>query len=84
MSDHIAFTQKEAPGALRNGTRVEKTEYEPNDAHQIGAKAIVLGSLGPIAFEGNPKVWGYFVQWDDLPGVPCFITSTRVREVKPD
>lgn len=80
--NNIAFTREEARGALRNGTRVEKTEFAPTDGHQIGAKAIILGSLGPIEFEGNPQLYGYFVEWDDRPGIPCFITSTRIRQVK--
>lgn len=80
----IGFTRNEAPGALRNGTRVEKIECVENDIHQVGAKAIVLGSLGPIEFKGDPKMYGYFVEWDDLPGVPCFVAGNRVRELKPN
>lgn len=82
--DGIVFTRNEAAGALRNGTRVEKTTTRTGDTHQDGARATVIGSLGPIAFEGIPKVFGYWLLWDDTPGVPVFIAGNRVREVKPD
>jgi hypothetical protein len=26
---------------------------------------------------------GYFVEWEDTPGVPVFILGTRLRAVKP-
>jgi hypothetical protein len=78
----IVFTRNEAPGALRNGTRVEKSDFRPTDAHQIGAKATVLGSLGPIEYEGIPQVFGYFLEWDDAPGIPAFVAGNRIRKVK--
>jgi hypothetical protein len=83
--DGIAFSTAEAPGALRNGTRVEKTDYRLTDTHHVGAKARVLGSLGPLPeWEGLKNVFGYFVEWEDMPGVPVFIVGNRIREVKPD
>lgn len=82
VSMEIRFTRQQQPGALPNGTRVEKSEFRPTDTHPVGAKAIVLGSVGPIEFEGIPEVYGYFVDWDDTPGIPCFIAGNRVREVK--
>jgi hypothetical protein len=78
----VAFTTEHAEGALPNGTRVEKTRSKPGDTHTDGAKATVLGSMGPIEFEGDARVFGYFVTWDELPGVPVFIAGTRVRKLK--
>ena len=57
---------------------------KPTDLHGVGCRATVRGSLGPIAWDGNPKVYGYFVEWDDMPGVNVFIVGTRVREEKAD
>lgn len=71
--------------ALAVGARVEKTEYRPGDAHQVGAKGVVICCIGgPIEHEGVPEVYGYFVQWDDFPGVYCFVAGNRLREVKDD
>ena len=78
----VAFTTEHAEGALPNGTRVEKTLSKPGDTHVDGAKATVLGSLGPIPWEDMPRVYGYFVEWDDYPGIPAFVAGHRLREVK--
>lgn len=74
----VGFTRNEAPGALRNGTLVEKVNSEPGDTHQDGARATIVGSLGRAA----PSKYGYFVEWDDIPGVPVFTASERIRLVR--
>jgi hypothetical protein len=66
------YTTDEAPGAWRNGSRVIKTNSVPKDAHQDGAPAVVLGSLGDSGF------YGYFVEWEDTPGIPTFVAGDRL------
>jgi hypothetical protein len=60
---------------MDNGTRVAKVKSAYGDAHQDGAAATILGSLrdpesGRIA---------YFVEWDDLPGLPVAIVDSRLE-----
>jgi hypothetical protein len=81
----VAFTNNQAPGAMRNGTRVKKVGTDdPNDGHKDGDRATVLGSIGPFqvkSLNGGEKAWGYFVEWDDMPGAPCFIACWRLAKV---
>ena len=77
----VVFTTKEAPGALRNGTIVEKINSEPRDTHRDGARAMIVGSVGPVDDLRLPAKYGYFVVWDDMPGVPVFIAGHRIRPV---
>jgi hypothetical protein len=79
-----AVVREEAEGAYPNGTRVTKTERAPSDAHGPGDEGTVLGSIGPSEFEGHENGYGYFVEWDDLPGVPVFTASWRLRRVDED
>jgi hypothetical protein len=65
----------EAPGALRNGSRVRKVRSEPRDTHQDGALATVLGSIeAPGAGDGI----GYFVAWDDAPRAAVLVGDRRI------
>jgi hypothetical protein len=68
----------QAEGALPNGTRVRKINSKPDDTHRDGALATILGSL---AVPESSHI-GYFVEWDDLPGVPVAIADFRVEEVR--
>jgi hypothetical protein len=77
----VGFTRDEAPGAIRNGTRVVKIDSMSGDTHKIGDEAVVVGSMGPIEYQGRKGVYGYFVEWDDMPGLPVMIVSWRIREV---
>lgn len=77
MTQAYAYTTKQAPGALPNGTRVSKVNSKPDDTHQDGALATVLGSIGV------DEVIAYFVEWDDLPDIPVGIAGYRVKAVKP-
>jgi hypothetical protein len=72
----IVFSPDEAPGALANGTRVRKINSVPTDTHTDGAPATVLGSVGPALGQ-----FGYWVEWDDIPGVPVFIAGERLEEL---
>lgn len=79
LPDEVYFTTNEAEGAIRNGTRVVKVGREAGDSHDDGAPARVIGSLGPIPFRGMTEVYGYWVEWDDMPEVPVFIVGHRIR-----
>lgn len=63
-----------ADGAMVCGTRVQKIGTEPGDTHPDGTLATVLGSAG-----AEDKI-GYFVEWDDVPGLPVFIAGNRIKE----
>lgn len=67
-------TRAQAPGAMPNGTRVEKVASEPGDTHQDGAIARILGSIH------HPMVgYGYFVAWDTHPRAAVFVAEARVK-----
>jgi hypothetical protein len=71
----LAIVLTQAPGALPNGTRVRKiNSLGAKDAHQDGALATVVGSVGPLS-----GTYGYFVFWDDVPNIPCFIAGNRIE-----
>lgn len=80
----------EAPGALPNGTRVEKINSEPGDAHPDGTQGRVVGSWGPLDDETKEQLkekglppcdYFYFVEWDDIPDIPVGIADRRIAEV---
>lgn len=66
------------PGAMKKGTRIEKTATEAKNGHADGAGGRVLGVM-PIAIDNE---FAYFVEWDDLPGVPIFTRGSRLRELE--
>lgn len=66
----------QADGGLLSGSRVEKIDSEPRDAHKNGAQGTVLGSQ---ALPSGGIV--YSVEWDDLPGTPIAIIG-RLRKIK--
>jgi len=80
-------------GEWHKGTRVEKTNSEPGDTHRDGAMGTIVGALGPaqpalraaILAGGKVKrdvVFIYWVEWDDLPGMPVAIVDYRIKPVK--
>lgn len=83
----VSMVVGEAEGAIPNGTTVVKVRDDPADRHTIGDKAIVLSSFGPTredqadmpGFEGAGE-FAYFVEWDDLRGVPIFIRGNKIKE----
>jgi len=77
------YTTDQAPGAIPNGTIVEKLKADPGDAHPDGSRARILGSIGPAEVPGVGNMYGYFVEWEDTPGVPVFIGGPRIRRVEP-
>ena len=62
----------QVPGALINGTLVIKINSLLGDSHQDGDRGKVVGSE---LIAG--AVW-YFVEWNDLPGMPVAITRERL------
>jgi len=70
-------------GALPNGARVSKTNSEPGDGHQDGARGTILGSVADPD-NADPEIAkqiGYFVEWDDRPGLPVAIASHRISPI---
>ena len=67
------FTRNEYPGALKNGTRIRKTNSEPNDHRNDGDAGTVIGSIGA------PEVGVmYFIEWDQTPRVIIGVTAQKV------
>jgi hypothetical protein len=73
-------------GKQERRTRVRKVNSAEGDAHQDGALARIRGTVGqmPLDAETLPGVWGYMVEWDDIPGIPVFIAGTRLDLVEED
>lgn len=70
----VAFTTEQAAGAWPNGTRVQKKNSKTDDGHADGALGTVLGSIGAGG------LLGYFVEWDDRPGLPVFTAGPRLEK----
>lgn len=72
-----AFTRNEASGALRNGTRIVKTNTEKGDAHPDGTPGVVLGSIS------HPEVHNgmafYFIEWEPRPRVAVGTVGFKVQ-----
>lgn len=77
----IGYISGSVDGAIPNRTRIRKIIYEEKDGHQIGAKGIVVASMGPILWNGK-DCYGYFVEWDDMPGIPVFVVGYKIEEEK--
>jgi hypothetical protein len=67
------YTTSEAAGAWANGTEIVKAISEMGDSHSVGARGVVVGSLGPIKGE-----YGYFVRWAEERGV-VFVRGSKLR-----
>lgn len=76
-SREVVYTTNQAEGAILNGTTVEKTNSVADDAHRDGARAVVIGSLGPI-YQACLPLYGYWVRWVDL-DPPVFIQGKRIK-----
>lgn len=74
------WSREQAVGAMPNGTRVEKINSPPGEPHRDGDQATVISSVGPVPWQGY-MVYGYFVEWDDLPGLYVFISGDRIRSL---
>ena len=83
-------------GRWPEGTRVKKVLSQPSDTHRDGALGTIVGALGPrtasqraeliIAFDkvgiDGDIEYLYWVEWDDLPGVPVAITDNRIEPIE--
>lgn len=66
-------------GTLPPGSRVRKSVRREGDAHGVGALARTVSfPMGPVELEGK-QVYGYFVEWDDVPGVPVFVAGDAIE-----
>ncbi len=82
-------------GEWPKGTRVRKVRSEPRDTHQDGALGTIVGAWGPLpaidraelipelAKKGITEdvVCLYWVEWDDIPGVPVAIADYRLERM---
>ena len=81
----IMFIPGEAEGAIPNGCRIKKVVTEKGDAHPVGAKGEIVASHGPLKYKDGQGIqrdgFGYFVMWDDMPGMPVFTAGFKVEEI---
>jgi len=83
-------------GRWPKGTRVKKIRSDPGDSHQDGARGTIVGALGPLSaaqraaaimklakngIDGDVE-YMYWVEWDDIPGIPVAITDNRIEPIK--
>ena len=84
-------------GEWPKGTRVRKAHSNHDDTHQDGALGTIVGALGPFSpieraetilrlaeVEKNmieDVVCIYWVEWDDIPGIPVAIADYRLEKV---
>jgi hypothetical protein len=61
---------------------VEKINSKPDDTHRDGARATVLSRWPEEPSAATDKIgFGYFVEWDDIPGLSVFIAAHRIRPI---
>lgn len=69
----VLYIPGSAEGApIPVGAKVRKVRSEPGDTFPDGAEGVVLASH---LIQGE---FGYFVEFDDYPEVPCFILGRRL------
>jgi len=62
-------------GTFPPGSTVRKSRMRDGDYHQVGALAKTMSfPLGPVEHNGR-QVYGYFVEWADLPGKMVFVAG---------
>ncbi len=66
------------PGRLPNGAKVYKSVNNPDDLHPLGARATIVGCLG---YRADYKDYGYYVEWDDMPGRSVFVIGSKIQLV---
>ena len=74
----VEYVAGQAEGAYPNGSRVRKVWSDQGDSHQVGALATVVSSVVCPGVPGTDKAIGYFVCWDDAPGLPCFVADKKI------
>lgn len=79
--DQVGFVFTDAINVpIKRGTRIKKINSESGDAHKNGSFGVVVGSVGPIPFQGK-DVYAYFVEWDDSRGLPVGTIESKILEV---
>jgi len=83
-------------GRWPKGTRVRKINTKPGDSHQDGALGTIVGAWGPSTasqraefiielskqgIDGDVE-YIYWVEWDDIPGIPVAITDNRIEPIE--
>ena len=82
-------------GRWPKGTRVSKICSKPGDAHQDGALGTIAGAWGPLTAGQRAELviemakkgvngdieYIYWVDWDNIPGIPVAITDDRIEPV---
>jgi len=82
----VAMLTGEAPGAIKNGSKVTKQNSESNDGHQDGTQGTVLSSIAmPIEVRAEAVAqnlgdceYFYFIDWGE--GVPVGTLDSKVKE----
>jgi len=83
-------------GRWPKGTRVKKVYSKPGDTHQDGALGTIVGALGPATASQRVEAiidlakngingdieYIYWVEWDDMLGIPVAITDSRIEPVE--
>lgn len=80
MGEHPGYngvhTQRQAEGAIPNGTVVVKTNSEKGDGTPNGTQGKVLGSLF-VDVAG----YFYFIEWDTMPTFAIGCIANKIRAV---
>ena len=77
-------------------TRIKKVCSRLGDTHQDGALGTIVGALGPVTASQRAELiidlakngingdveYIYWVEWDDIPGIPVAITNNRIEPVE--
>lgn len=79
-------------GRWPKGTRVKKINSRPGDCHPDGAPGTIVGALGPLSASERAELIMvgmaeeveclYWVEWDDLPGMPTGIADYRIEVIQ--
>jgi hypothetical protein len=77
-----AFTRAQAPGAMDNGTRVEKCASEEGDGNPDGSLGTILGSFSDARIERGALL--YFVEWDERPTWAIAVMAFKLKRAGHD
>lgn len=75
----------QAPGAIPNGTLIEKCNHEDGDSWPNGTLGTVLASLDVSSLElQNPSKFVYYIDFVADPGIPVMIMGNRIKPYEED
>jgi hypothetical protein len=74
-----AFTRNQVEGAFLNGSKIVKVKSEKDDAHAIGDRGSVLGSIEIPDSEPDRRIM-YFIEWDNLPCVAVACSAWKLGQ----